>query len=172
MKADGSFESKEVPPGTYEVELSVPWKEGGDYFVESAMVGTKETSETGLHVNGGTIPLDVTLSAGAGVAEGAVVTEKKDPVVNAVVVAVPDAKYRKRASHYYQGSTDQNGRFTIRGIRPGNYTLYAWESLEGDDYLDPEFLKRCEGQGTPIKVEKASRQSAVLKVVTYAPEQP
>jgi protocatechuate 3,4-dioxygenase beta subunit len=172
VKADGSFESKEVPPGTYEVELSVPWKEGGDYFVESAMVGTKETSETGLHVNGGTIPLDVTLSAGAGVAEGAVVTEKKDPVVNAVVVAVPDAKYRKRASHYYQGSTDQNGRFTIRGIRPGNYTLYAWESLEGDDYLDPEFLKRCEGQGTPIKVEKASRQSAVLKVVTDAPEQP
>ena len=104
--------------------------------------------------------------------EGAVVNEKKEPAVNAVVVAVPEAKYRKRTSHYFHGSTDQNGRFTIRGIRPGNYTLYAWESLEGDDYLDPEFLKRCEGQGTPIKVEKASRQSAALKVVPDAPEQP
>ncbi|HMK21770.1 MAG TPA: carboxypeptidase regulatory-like domain-containing protein, partial [Terriglobales bacterium] len=160
------------PDGAYEVEASSASKEGTDYFVESALVGSKETVDTGLNVNGGTLPLEVTLSAGAGIAEGSVVNEKKEPVPNAVVVAVPEAKFQDRTSRYYRGSTDQNGHFVIRGIRPGNYTLYAWEELEGDDYLDPEFLKRCEGQGTPIKVEKASRQSTALKIVPDMPVQP
>jgi len=132
------------------------------------MVGTKETEEAGLNVSGGTIPLEVTLSAGAGVAEGTVVNEKNEPVVNAVVVAAPEAKYQKRSSHYYRGSTDQNGRFTIRGIRPGNYTLYSWESLEGEDYLDPDFLKRFEG--TSVKLEKSGHTTASLKVIPDAPE--
>ena len=171
MKSDGSFDLKEIPPGTYEVQASLASKAGSDYFVESAMVGTKETAETGLSVNGGTIPLDLTLSAGAGVVEGAVVNEKKEQVANAVVVAVPEAKYQKHSSHYYRGSTDQNGRFNIRGIRPGNYALYAWESLDGDDYLDPDFLKRFEGQGSPLKIEKSGRLTATLNVLSDPSEQ-
>jgi protocatechuate 3,4-dioxygenase beta subunit len=167
VKSDGSFEMKELPPGSYEVQVSVG-SGSSDYFVESAMVGTKETEEAGLNVSGGTIPLEVTLSAGAGVAEGTVVNEKNEPVVNAVVVAAPEAKYQKRSSHYYRGSTDQNGRFTIRGIRPGNYTLYSWESLEGEDYLDPDFLKRFEG--TSVKLEKSGHTTASLKVIPDAPE--
>jgi len=168
VKSDGSFELKEVPPGSYEVQVSAAGTAGSDYFVESAMVGTKETEETGLNVSGGTIPLEVSLSAGAGITEGTVVNEKNEPVVNAVVVAAPEAKYQKRSSHYYRGSTDQNGRFAIRGIRPGNYTLYSWESLEGEDYLDPEFLKRFEG--TSVKIEKSGHPTASLKVIPDVPE--
>ena len=171
VKGDGSFELKEVPPGIYEVEVSAATKEGNQYFVESAAVGTKETADTGLNVSGGTIPLELTLSAGAGVAEGSAVNDKKEPVANAIVVAVPEAKYRKRQSRYYRGSTDQNGRFTIRGIRPGSYTLYAWESLEADDYLDPDFLNRYESQGSPLKIEKASHTTTALKVIPDTPEQ-
>jgi protocatechuate 3,4-dioxygenase beta subunit len=172
VKADGSFELKEVPPGLYELEVSSASPQGKSYFVESAAVGTKETIESGLNVNGGTIPLDVTLSAGTGVAEGRVMNDKKEPVVSATVIAVPEAKYQKRSSRYYRGSTDQDGRFTIHDIRPGNYTLYAWESLEGDEYLDPEFLKRYEGQGTPLKVEKSSHLTSALKVISETSEQP
>ena len=166
VKADGSFELKEVPPGSYEVQVS--GTAASDYFVESAMVGTKETAETGLNVSGGTIPLEVTLSAGAGLVEGVVVNDKNEPVVNAAVVAAPEEKYQKRSSHYYRASTDQNGRFTIRGLQPGNYTLYSWESLEGEDYLDREFLKRFEG--TSVKLEKSGHATANLKVIPDAPE--
>jgi protocatechuate 3,4-dioxygenase beta subunit len=169
VKADGTFEIKDVPPGMYEVAVSSSAK---PYFVESASVGTKETVETGLNVGGGTIPLDIVLSAGMGVAEGAVVNDKQQPVSSAVVVAVPEEQYRARPSRYYQGTTDQNGRFVIRAMRPGHYTLYAWESLEGDDYLDPEFLKRYDGQGLALKIEKSGHATAALKVIPDAPEGP
>jgi protocatechuate 3,4-dioxygenase beta subunit len=173
VKADGSFELKDVSPGLYEIEVSGDSKGMADNFVESVVTGTKEVSDTGLNVNGGTLPLDVTLSSGAGVVDGSVANDKKEPIANAVVVAVPEPKYRKRQSHYQRTATDQDGRFTLRGVYPGEYTLYAWEVLEGDDYLDPDFLKTVDNQGTTVKVEKSGRrQSVALKVILAPADQP
>jgi hypothetical protein len=104
--------------------------------------------------------------------EGSATNDKKQPVANAVVIAVPDTTYRKRKSHYQKASTDQLGRFRLRGLRPGNYTLFAWEVLEEDQYLDPEFLKKFEDQATLVKVEKASHQTVALKVIPAPAEQP
>jgi hypothetical protein len=172
VKADGSFELKDVPPGLYEIEVSGDSKGMADYFVESVVVGTKEVAETGLNINGGTYAVDVTFSSGAGVVDGSVANDKKEPVANAVVVALPEAKYRKRQSRYQKSSTDQDGHFTLRGLHPGEYTLYAWEALDGNDYLDPEFLKTVESQGTPVKLEKSSRQNVALRVSPAPTDQP
>lgn len=171
-KSDGSFEFKNVTPGLYEVEVSSDSRDAGDTYVESVTVGSKEFVENGLPVNGGNTLVDITLASGAGMLEGSATNEKKEPVANTVVVAVPDTKYRKRKSHYQKASTDQLGRFKLRGLRPGNYTLFVWEMLEEDQYLDPEFLKKFEDQSTAIKVEKASRQTVALKVIPAPADQP
>src|SRR5207245_3895364 len=75
------------------------------------------------------------------------------PVANATVVAVPEEKYRKLPDRFGTVSTDQHGRFTIRGLAPGSYTLYAWQDLEDGVYRDPDFLKSQEANGTAVKVE-------------------
>ncbi len=171
-KSDGSFELKNVTPGLYDVEVTGNTRDVSNSYVESITVGSKEFAESGLAVNGGTIPLTITLSSGAGIVEGSVVKEKNEPVANAIVIAVPEAKYRKRKSYYQKGSTDQQGRFRLRGLRPGNYTVFAWETLEDEQYLDPEFLTKFEESGTLVKVEKSSRQSVTLKVIPAVAEQP
>ena len=56
------------------------------------------------------------------------------------------------------GTTDQHGRFTIRGVAPGSYTLYAWQDLEDGVWHDPDFLKSQEANGTAVKVEEGSHQ--------------
>ena len=98
--------------------------------------------------------------------------EKDEADANAVVIAIPEPKYRKRRSYYQRGSTDQQGHFKLRGLRPGSYTVVAWESLEDEQYLDPEFLKKFEEQGTSVKVEKAGRQRVTLKVLPAPADQP
>ncbi len=60
----------------------------------------------------------------------------------------------------------------MRGLRPGTYTLYAWDNLEGDEYLDPDFLKAADEHGTAIKVEKSSHQTVELKVIPAPADQP
>jgi Carboxypeptidase regulatory-like domain len=172
VKDDGSFELKDVLPGLYEIEVSGYSQTMADSLVESVVTGTKDVSDSGLTVNGGTIAVEVNVSLVAGAVDGTVVNEKKEPIANAVVVAVPEEKFRTRKSHYQHVETDQDGRFLLRGLRLGKYTLYAWEVLEGNEYLDPDFLKKFEDQGTPIKVEKASRQTIALKIIPAAADPP
>jgi hypothetical protein len=86
------------------------------------------------------------------------------PVANATVVAVPEEKYRKLPDRFRNGTTDQHGRFTIRGLAPGSYTFYAWQDLEDSVWRDPDFLKSQEANGTAVKVEEGSHQKVELKL--------
>jgi hypothetical protein len=171
IKPDGSFELKNVLPGAYELLVAGDTQQANDAFTESLMVGTKDFADTGLTVSGGTISVDLTVSSGAGVVDGVVTNEKGTPVVNAAVVAVPESKFRKQPNRYQRSSTDQAGRFVLHGLRPGNYTLFAWEVIE-DEYLDPDFLKPVESHGVETKVDKSSHQTVPLKVIAAPTDQP
>jgi protocatechuate 3,4-dioxygenase beta subunit len=172
LKPDGSFEMKNVPPGLYEVEVSDESKALVDSFVESIMTGMKDVVDTGLKVSGGTLSLEITVSSGAGIVDGTVMNDKGEPVPNATVVAVPDPKFRKHADRYARVSTDQSGHFTMRRVRPGEYELFAWEVLDGDEYRDPDFLAPIESKATVAKIEQGAHQNVSLKVIPAAPEQP
>jgi hypothetical protein len=116
--------------------------------------------------------VELTVSDGAGVVDGTVTNDKGVSVANASVVAVPETRFRKRPDRYQHASSDQDGRFTLRGLRPGTYSLFAWEVLDGDAYFDREFLKAAEGHETVIKIEKSSHQTLPLKVIPAATDQP
>jgi len=170
IKPDGSFELKNVPQGAYELAVFNPSESTSDTFVESMVVGTSDVTESGLNVSTGTVMVDLTVSSGAGAVEGNVTSDKNEAVANGAVLALPEAKFRKQPSRYVRADTDQHGHFIMLGLRPGRYTLLALETMEEDDYLDPEFQKAHEGQGTAVKVEKGSHQSIALKIAT--PDQP
>jgi hypothetical protein len=109
------------------------------------------------------------VSTKGGAVEGTVVEKENDvddahPVANATVVAVPEETYRKLADRFGLGQTDQQGRFTIRGLAPGSYTLYAWQDLEDGIWHDPDFLKSQEANGTRVGVEEGSRHQVELKL--------
>lgn len=172
VKPDGSFELKNVAPGVYEIDVSGDAKEFGNAYVESLAVGTKNYVDTGLNVSGGTVAVDVTVSGEGGIIDGTVTSDKNEPVGGSVVVAIPDARFRAQASRYHRVMADQTGRFTLRGLRPGAYTLFAWEHLEGDEYRDADFLKSFEGRAVEAKVEKSSHQTVPLKVLAAPADQP
>jgi hypothetical protein len=96
--------------------------------------------------------------------------DNNHPVANATVVAVPEEKYRKLPDRFGTGSTDQRGRFTIRGLAPGSYTLYSWQDLEEGVWRDADFLKSQEANGTAVKVEEGSNQQIELKLSPVAEE--
>lgn len=100
--------------------------------------------------------------------EGVVVDAKGEPLGNAVVVAVPEERLRSRTDRYRKSVADQTGRFSLLGIRPGEYTVYAWESVDGEAYYNPEFLKKYEGQGTLLRVSESEHKSVQLQVISDA----
>ena len=51
------------------------------------------------------------------------------PFPGASVVLVPEGKRSALPNYYRQAVTDQLGRFALRNIVPGDYTLFAWERI-------------------------------------------
>ena len=122
-------------------------------------------NDAGLSLSAGTASLDLVVSANGAVVEGVAVDHKGEPLANTLVVAVPEPRLRSRTDHYRKTVTDQNGRFTLRGIRPGNYTLFAWQTVEGDAYFNSDFLKSYEQQGTALQLSEGDRKSLQLEVI-------
>src|SRR5579864_2826579 len=161
----GSFQWTDVPAGSYYVQVMGDTTANEGWFVKSVAAGGREVNESGITVDGGTVTLDLVISANGGAVEGVVVDRKGEPVANAVVVAVPEAHMRSRIDHYRKTVADQTGRFSLRGLRPGDYTVFAWESVDGEAYYNPDFLKLYEGSGSAMHVSEAERKSLQLEAI-------
>jgi protocatechuate 3,4-dioxygenase beta subunit len=162
----GNFEWKDVNPGNYVVQVEGGSGQGS-FFLKSVTLGGRDIT-TGFTASG-PATIDLAVSVKGGAIEGTVVEKGKDvdrsyPVAGATVVAIPEEKYRKLPDHFRSGSTDQHGHYSIRGLAPGNYTLYAWQDLEDDVWKDADFLKPQEANGTSVKVAESSHQTIELKL--------
>ncbi len=171
VSADGSFEWKNVPAGQYYIQFSGDEGASPDWFLKSVTVGGRDVTESGFSINGGAATIDLVASADGAVVDGVVLNAKGDPVANAVVVAVPETRLRARADRFRKTVSDQSGRFILHGISSGSYTVLAWESVEGEAFYNPEFLRRCEGQGRGLRLGEGERKSVQLAVVPVSEEQ-
>jgi len=166
---DGSFEWKNVPAGRYAVQLSgasaMP-----DWFLKSVVAGGRDVADSGFSVSGG-VTLDVVASANGVTIEGVAANDKNESVADAIVVAVPDARFRSHPDRYRKAVSDQSGHVTLRGLPPGDYTILAWESVDGEAYYNPEFLKSYEGQGKAFHLTEGDHGTAELKAIPAAEDQ-
>ncbi|HKN17074.1 MAG TPA: carboxypeptidase-like regulatory domain-containing protein [Candidatus Sulfotelmatobacter sp.] len=171
VNSDGSFEWKNVPAGRYSVQIAdasaMP-----DWFLKSVAAGGREAVDFGFSVSGGVTALNLVASANGAIAEGIATNQKDEPLADAVVVAVPAERFRNHPERYRKGVTDQSGRFTLRGLPPGDYTILAWESVDGEAYYNSEFLKSFEGQGRLVHLEEGRRASVTLKAIPSAEDEP
>jgi carboxypeptidase family protein len=171
VNPDGSFEWKDVPAGRYFVQISEA-SAMPDCFLKSAAAGGRDVSDSGFGVSGGIAAIDLIASANGATVEGLAANQKDDLVADAVVVAVPEARFRDRPDRFRKAVTDQSGRFTLRGLPPGDYTLLAWESVDGEAYYNPEFLKAYVGRGKALHVNEGDRVSVQLKAIPAPEDQP
>jgi uncharacterized protein (DUF2141 family) len=171
VSGDGSFSWKDVPPGTYSVQISdvtaMP-----DWFLKSAASDGHDATDSGFSVGASAITLDLTASANGATVDGVAGDQNDEPVADAVIVAVPEARFRNRPDRYRKAVADQSGHFSLRGLPPGDYTLFAWESVDGEAYYNPEYLRDYEGRGKPMRVREGNRISVQLKAIPSAEDQP
>lgn len=162
--ADGTFALKNVSPGDYVVRLSnLP----ADAYLKEARLGSDDVLEGRLTIPAGRSSgtLELTLSGSGARVEGMVLSDENLPFSGAQVVLVPEARLRERSDLFKSSTTDQMGKFTLRGIRPGEYKLFAWDDVEPGSWHDPDFLRSYEQKGISVKVAEGGAQTKEVKVL-------
>jgi protocatechuate 3,4-dioxygenase beta subunit len=154
------FTLKDVGEGTYHAEVA---GESKDCYIKDVQYGPSSALEDGFTVvRGAPATLEITVSSHGARVQGAVSDADGLPASGVWVVLVPEAKHREQYRLYKTQTTDQNGRFDLRGIPPGEYKLFSWEEVEMGAWEDPEFLRPFEEKGEKIALQEGDQKTLNL----------
>ena len=164
VRADGLFVVENVVPGRYQVYVI---HRSDEFYLKSVRMGNQEIAGGELDLSAGAAPapLELVLRAGAGQVSGMVMGPENSPALGVTVVAVPEESRRNESRLYKSVASDQSGQFTLKGLVPGEYKLFAWEEIEPGAYQDPEFLKPFESRGKAITVAENGREAVQLQMI-------
>lgn len=168
---DGSVVFANLFPSKYKIliPITVP-----GYYVADIRQGLTSLYNDGiLTVTGETPsgPVEITLSSGAGQIRGVVRNAKGEPPAAARVVLIPQAPRRSNSLLYRRTtSAAGTGQFTLGGIAPGEYKIFAWDRLLNGAEENAEFLEKHESRGRIVTVNPgASNTDLQIDLITDSP---
>jgi hypothetical protein len=144
-----------VPDESYDVMVTgAPL----DSYIKSIRVGNQEL--LGLPVAGSaagpTTPLEVTLGMNGGRVAGRAYSSDGRPAGGATIAVVPEAG-PSWPQWYRFSSADDYGVFQMRGLAPGQYTVFAYYDDPPCEFYDPDELPACRTKGRSISAGEASQ---------------
>jgi hypothetical protein len=156
--AGGFVFGKPFMPGNYNMKvLSVP----DGFFIRETRLGGQEISPDDFEISASG-QLEIVLSGMAATIGGSVHDADDQPFANSKITLIA-LEGRSRPSRTY---VDDDGNFRFTGLRPGKYSLFAWEEVDDDLWQDPEFLKKYEDRATEVTVGPRETQTAKLRVIS------
>jgi hypothetical protein len=102
---------------------------------------------------------------------GVVLDANSLPAAGATVVLIPDPPHRGVFEQYKSTTTDQNGKFSMSGLTPGDYKVFSWDAIDESeeaydaDWFDPEWLKLYETKGESVHLEESGQKSVNLALI-------
>jgi hypothetical protein len=163
--ADGTFSIPRITAGEYRLVVNGL---GNAMYIKEAHLGQLDVLQPGFTINppmNGT--LEITLGSNPGQVTGTVSDPTTRPVSGIQAVLIPDQN-RTRQDLYKTALTDQEGRFTIRGVTPGDYRVFAWEDIEPFSYFDTAILSQYEQQGKLVHIPEAASANVDVKIIPAA----
>ena len=158
---DGSLQFVAVLPGRYGVRAG---RLPPDTYIKSVRLGGADVLDD-VAVSGPVDALEIVLSTSAGQLEGTTVDERGRPMANIEAVLLPVREAHRTPARVRTTVSDQDGRFALNIVPPGDYKLFAWDHLDTYGFYDVDFVRRYEARGMAIRVTEQSRQQVQLTVL-------
>ncbi|HEY3930166.1 MAG TPA: carboxypeptidase-like regulatory domain-containing protein [Candidatus Koribacter sp.] len=166
---DGTIRIDKVSPGKYIVSMTADGNGWEDFYTKSVQVGNRDVTDgvINFQTRSGAVPITVTVGVDGALVDGTVLDDNGKPVANATVIGVPnDPALHNQVDLYQRGESDTNGRFILRGIKPGAYSFYAWNNMDDESYMDPDFLRRYENSRADLTLNPKDHQTLQLHLLT------
>jgi hypothetical protein len=151
----GDFEIKDFSVGRYAIRLDPDVRSAGIY-VSDMTYGGASVPDSELIVKEPASALKIELKSDGGTVAGTVLdVTRLRPYPYATVALLPESGRRRDYTLYRDATAEPDGRFSFTGVPPGNYVLFAWQTVTRGAWQNPIFLGRYENRGTPVVVEAA-----------------
>ena len=153
LRKGGTFEIPAVQDGNYSVQVSGLQD---NWYVKSIRLGASDIIAEGLQLEKGAAAgtLEVTLSSASAELEGSV-GDDDGAVIGAKVRLMPDPENPYNRFRTRRTRTDQGGHFSLAGLAPGKYRVFAQSpiSSEGKSYRsEPKTITLTEGDHKALSV--------------------
>jgi hypothetical protein len=128
-----------------------------DSYVKSIRIGNQELlgSPVAGSAAGPATPLELTLGMNGGRVAGRAYSSDGRPAGGATIAVVPQAG-PSWPQWYRFSSADDYGVFQIRGLAPGEYTVFAYNDDPPCEFYDPDELPACRTKGRSISAGEGS----------------
>ncbi len=164
VNAEGAFSVTAVPEGRFRISSVAGLPQ--DMYLADVRQNAQSVFDSGFDVNArNTNPVEVVLGSGAGTVNGVVMDGPTKVVAGATVVLIPEARRRDNRALYVLANSDATGRFTLRGVAPGDYKVFAWESIQAFAHVNAAFMAKHEDRGKLVHVGQSGTVSAELTII-------
>jgi protocatechuate 3,4-dioxygenase beta subunit len=147
----GRFVTRPLRPGRYAIPEIRPLPDG--CYVREMRLGEREITPAEFEL-GTSGTLEIVLGRKGATVAGSV-TGGGGPTVTLIP---EDGRWWP-----VKTPTDDAGGFRFTGVRPGKYTVFAWEEVDEDLWRDPEYRKRF--TGVEVEVKEGEAQHVEVKAI-------
>jgi Carboxypeptidase regulatory-like domain len=161
---DLTFEAK-GRPGKMRVVLANPMP---GWAIRSVRYrGTDVTDILELRANDSITDVDIELTNRLTDVSGLVTSAKGTKVTDYTVVVFPQDRDKWTVPRYLRLTRpDQDGRYKVNGLPPGDYHLIALDYVDSTDWSDPEFLDGVRTRATPLTIGDGEIKSLDLRLTS------
>jgi protocatechuate 3,4-dioxygenase beta subunit len=111
--------------------------------------------------------IEVELSDRAPSVSGQVTDGQGAPAATYAAIAFPQDSSLWTAmapGRYGYTRADEQGRFTFRNLRPGQYYIVAAEHIDANEFLDPQYLERASREASRVNLLEGDTKTVDLKL--------
>jgi hypothetical protein len=163
LDSEGMSKQSPLPQGKYDLaSIRLP----AGLYLASARQDARDALHDGVLVSSQAPLLELRFRRGAATVHGVVKDSSGHLVHNAIVAFLPQPKLSTRFEGMMPSTrTDQDGRFDLQAMIPGNYTAIAYPpSVDTDPYLARGGLSASDAQGQLITLTENQQRELNLIV--------
>jgi hypothetical protein len=116
----GEFTVMNLYPGPYEILPGFLGPPPAPYYLDSIRLGERDALEAGVKIESGALPITIAYKLNGGTVRGTV-----EACGAGEILLIPQDGTLRRDGFIHRTNCDQNGRFEIAAIRPGEYYALA-----------------------------------------------
>jgi hypothetical protein len=167
---DGTFELKSRP-GRMRIDIVTDGMyETSGWAIRAVWLNGVDVTDSGVEFspNENLSGLEVELTTRLTTISGLVTNARGEAVTEYSAIAFSQDREQWTGTTRHQGSgrPDQDGRFKITGLPPGDYYIVALDKVEPDQSSDPEFLETVRSNATAVSIHEGDIRTVDLKLNT------